>query len=556
MRNHEVEENRGVGGGADWSILQKYAEDERRRIDEYRHNLVSGVYEDGNWQTPEEVRQVFEQEKSERTPSAFRRLGRAVLKMVNLETARSRTEQNREAMAQALREQDLAEGMEEWRQERANMLRRERVQEILEKEFNEKLTRVEGIREQAEAGNPEVERRVLNYMGGEVEVLDLKGLPFALLNHDVEYQGSGKRNFGVENAVDRLVENPELWIRRRDEVTDANNGELRAITLSTSYINSESNIDTRAGTVVEGEHPELCYGFDHVEPGSLLDLAETDVGMAGYTDVVLADEHRIDFFREVEGSDRNGGYNEVALRRYGERGESRKPDCIIAENGQITEEMLKHAQFFGVPIINIERSYYEEKFAGKVKDVLRGVGEDDDLSEVETAIGKIGSLAGYTTLMKPIVNYGGDREEKWLRARGEKIMNETERLDIEDKRKMLELLAMEAEKRVEFIGDELEIEEKKCQEKTEKGEVYRFLSEVLEDFKVSIEDRKTRRRLSRYEEGNEEDLWMVEVEMTMKESGKKILTRIYRDEEGGVFDEVMPKALRYLQAQWRNEERG
>lgn len=110
MKNYEgTSSSAAERDGVDWSILE-----------------TSG---DFDWKESN-------QEKNERAPSVLRKLGRKVLGVLNF-----------------------------WHSQKAEtrvLNENERVQEVLEGELNARLTRVEEIRRQAEAGNPEVERR----MGG------------------------------------------------------------------------------------------------------------------------------------------------------------------------------------------------------------------------------------------------------------------------------------------------------------------------------------------------------------------------------------------------------
>lgn len=605
----------GVGpSGADWSVLERYAKEEQARVEAYKNELVTGrPDEDGNWQSPEEVRQDFLQEKSEREPSVLRKLGRMVLETVNFELVGSQVQRNREAMAKALeehddelveremakveaglaenvqgilaenevvreaedkrrleaeawendrenRERDLAEGMEMWRNEKHEKVGRERAQEILERKLDERLTKVEGIREQAEAGNPEVGRRTLDYMGKEVEVFDLKGLPFAMLSHAVDYRLSGKDYVDRDKMAKIVVEHPEVWARNRESIKEATDGteKLNAETLSTSYTNSESNIDNRMGpTSADGELVLLCYGFDHVGGNSVLKVSVGDAMTPEKLDDTEINEDSLNFLEEAEGSGRSGSYNEVALRRYLENGEARKPDYIIAENGKITDAMLKHAAYFGVPILNIERPYYSEKFAERVEGILGTVDDESSFREVENAVGEIGGMADYVRSMRTVELYGGGNEQSWWEMKEDEIARQPF-LDDETKGKMMHLLELEAEKRLEFVEQKLGDEAEQYQEAVEGGRKHEFQSDFLEDFRVEVyADGK---RFS--ENGVEDGVKMmngdrVDISMKMKKDGREIKTFVYLDGEGNnkeQRDSLALRALEYLKARWQYQE--
>ena len=122
---------------------------------------------------------------------------------------------------------------------------------------------------------------------------------------------------------------------------------------------------------------------------------------------------------------------------------------------------------------------------------------------------------------------------------------------------MLDLLWAEKERRIEFIGQQLEVETEKCQGETDQGEKYELQSGVLRELTVSAESGKTRKKIAKDGEWKWEDIWMVEVDMVMKDGGRRVRTRVYRDEgeEGEAFRELAPKVVGYLQARWQNEER-
>lgn len=595
--------------GADWSILEKYAENERRLVDERKHELVVGrADEEGDWQSPEEVRRDFEREKSERTPSKLRKLGRAVLGVLGVEFSGSKEQQNREAMARALeeredelvegemgeieaelaenvqeileeekaertkeeaeraeaetweadrenRERDLLEGMEWYRRERKGELERERAQESFERELNKKLTKVEEIREQAEAGNPEVGKRVMDYMGQEVEVFDLKGLPYVILTHAVDYRMAGKDISNRRELAEAAVKYPEIWARNREMVKVAVDSTKRmdADTLSTSYANSESNIDTRMGAR-QHERAYLCYGFDHTEGDAVLKAVVGDAGTPEKMQDTDVNGDSLDFFERAEGSARVDNYNEVALRRYLENGEARKPDYIVTENGYITEAMLKHAAFFKVPIINIERSYYDEKFHERAEKILQTVDEKSDFREVEEAVSEIAKMGEYRGDMMIAEQVDGGVWTDWQRAMKERI-GQIVGLSEQGKVGLVELLELEVEKRLDFVQDELDLETEKCQKLTEKGEEYQFQSDWLKDFKVKVyADGKEFSQGGVRDVATGEKGW-ADVKMTMKRDGREIKTQVFeQDEPGGRYDSLAAKALEYLKAVWGNRE--
>lgn len=145
----------------------------------------------------------------------------------------------------------------------------------------------------------------------------------------------------------------------------------RGNTLSCSYTDVNKNPDRRLGTNLEmmTEHkkePYIVYGWEHVRPGSVMKIANTDlntsqiVSKRGY---IFLLESELDIWDKLENDTAKvkGSYNEVAMRRYNENGDPQAPDYLVIEDGKISEAIKHHADTFGVPILNVERRYYDKK---------------------------------------------------------------------------------------------------------------------------------------------------------------------------------------------------
>lgn len=145
----------------------------------------------------------------------------------------------------------------------------------------------------------------------------------------------------------------------------------RGNTLSCSYTDVNKNPDRRLGTNLEmmTEHkkePYIVYGWDHVRPGSVMEVANTDlntpqiISKKGY---ISLSESELDIWDKLENDTAKvkGSYNEVAMRRYNENGDPQAPDYLVIEDGKISEAIKHHADTFGVPILNVERRYYDKK---------------------------------------------------------------------------------------------------------------------------------------------------------------------------------------------------
>ena len=272
-----------------------------------------------------------------------------------------------EEKAKRKREEDLvveemARAMESLNRRRRERFRKQRIQEIVERDLSSRLLKVDNLEMEIISGNPEVQKHLVSFEGVDISVYDLKGIPFSLLSTTIDYKiGSEGKPGGLgTETFRRVLEDPSVWAQRRDEAEKesgfgAGKRNARGNTISTSYWNSERNI----GGHVPGD---LIYGFESVRADSIISIHDGDGmtgNMQGDGETELGDPDEI---RHLETpSTNNASYNEVLLRRYSENGMPKKPDYIIVEDGRITEESLRHAKYFDIPILNIERLAYAEK---------------------------------------------------------------------------------------------------------------------------------------------------------------------------------------------------
>lgn len=411
-----------------WSILEKlagkYNESERQRVDKMKDTIeVFGSSE-------------YIDKKIDIPPTTARKIGRMAMDLLGIHFPGSEKRRDKEAASIALNElvderaqkeeaERLAEEQQRLEQERIEeekrrheqeMLgiamrqgrevydmgkkqefRNQRAQEILERDLNRRLLKVETLEDEAIAENPEAGKRTIPYEGKEIVVYDLKGMPFEILSHTVDYRwiNNNPEHIGSQTAQ-QIVENPEEWTKRRDEAEKhygfgTRSGEARGDVISCSYSNSDQNMSSRYGNI--HEHISLVYGFDHVEPDSTLsvnisDAGTSNMGGTGKTKVSKPDEIKKLRYRSRV-------YNEVVLRRYSEVGAPKKPDYIIAEDGRISEAMLRHAKFFGIPIVNIDTKVYEEKQLEKGKEIIDSITMDDEYKEIDHKIAELESLDVY-----------------------------------------------------------------------------------------------------------------------------------------------------------------
>lgn len=353
----------------------------RKVLDIAGISMIAGTFAEARKRRGREALQRTRQEKASEQPQGEEAWGGAI----DWATEEARRRQSEEALRQeeVRQEQVQREIAERLAQEAAASEQGdlkskeafEQKQAQVERELNDRLTTVEDLAVAAEAGDG-ASMRVVEYGGKEIPVYDMKGHQFALLSHDVGYRMADvawNENRGIAQDI---LENPEVWARKsptkeefeasRDAARRDSNVSQLANTLSTSYFNSatmsgehmneqglpvnlmRSNLTTRA----------VRYGFDHARAGSLVKIDVVDAGTPPYVEdpARLGAGALIDIDRLEDRNNR--GYNEVAMMRYDDEGKPMKPDYLVVMDGKITDDTLKHAAFFGVPIVNVESQYY------------------------------------------------------------------------------------------------------------------------------------------------------------------------------------------------------
>ena len=523
-KSEELETDSEPRASSKWSILEKMADKydagERGRIDQMKDNLSQDQFGESS---------RYRYEQIDIPPSTLRKIGRLALDRLGIHFARSETRRRREAMAVAVQEydaeqeeaqrrleeqieyqrremereaarkkasfekekasfeKDFVDEMELYRKQKQKRFQIQRIQEIIEQDLNQRLLTVSSLENEVLAGNPEVDKAILSYAGTEVQVYTLRGIPFSMISHDVEYRKVGSKDpnhIGVQTSK-RLVEDPGIWAQSESEAMQddgfgAKGGNARGNVISTSYINSESNLDGRVSNT--SGHADLCYGFSHINGGELLFTSQTDGGTSNIISKdteSLLDETDLQTIDSLEGASDRGPYNEFLIRRYSETGEARRPDYVITENGEITDDMLRHATFFRIPIVNIDRAAYEEKMEHRAANALNSVNGDSTYEEISAAIDKIKTTSKYSKKMKVETRVGDGREKLVFELR----YHDHDKLFQGDEinKKIIDLGKLEIEKRIDFIASELQKATEACHQATREGQIYYFSSDSIEE---------------------------------------------------------------------------
>lgn len=257
--------------------------------------------------------------------------------------------------------------------EKRNRLRGERIQEIIEKDLNERLTKVEDIELKAQVGGLGVTKSEVTYNGDPITVYNMRGASLKMLTSSISYKDT-VAEICEGNAIGAMAMNtlevmPAVWMENEQRMIEHNEAVRRfgkrGNTLSCSYTDVNKNPDRRLGTNLEmmTEHkkePYIVYGWDHVRPGSVMEVANTDlntpqiISKKGY---ISLSESELDIWDKLENDTAKvkGSYNEVAKKRFDDEGNAIPPDYLAIENSEISEDIKHHAWVHKVPIINVER---------------------------------------------------------------------------------------------------------------------------------------------------------------------------------------------------------
>lgn len=396
--------------------LDAYQEDERSRVDRLKRDIASDP--------DNETLDRYQQERDFRKPSTLRKVGRVALDVMRIHPQSSEQRRDREAMGLAISEYDAeAESQRQWRDwvqkkqavserlrqeeedrkeaealerdmvEAMDVMRRrsheltigQRNQEIIEREINSRLLTVDKLEEEVLSGSHEVSKGVIDYDGTQIPIYHLKGVPFSMLSHAVDfrrYAWMNKKYITGGGTSKALFDDPSIWSKHEeDALTDKSSGyNARGNLVSVSYINSENNINN-------ADKGKLRYGFDEIPGGSFLAFNDRDGGTPNYigengTNNVARGLNYNEVLNKLNNISYADGHNEALLKRYSDTGLPLLPSYIITESGEIADQALRHAKYFNIPIVDINREIYDKKYEDHIEKLIKSLGRDADYAEV------------------------------------------------------------------------------------------------------------------------------------------------------------------------------
>ena len=395
--------------------LDAYQEDERSRVDRLKHNIASDP--------DNETLDRYQQERDSRKPSTLRKVGRMALDVMRIHPQSSEQRRDREAMSLAISEhdaetksqrqwrdwvqkkqamserlrqeedrkeaealeRDMVEAMDVMRQRSHELTIGQRNQEIIEREINSRLLTVDKLEEEVLSGSHEVSKGVIDYDGAQIPIYHLKGIPFSMLSHAVDfrrYAWMNKKYITGGGTSKALFDDPSIWSKHEeDALTDKSSGyNARGNLVSVSYINSENNINN-------ADKGKLRYGFDKIPGGSFLAFNDRDGGTPNYigengTNNVARGLNYNEVLNKLNNISYVDGHNEALLKRYSDTGLPLLPSYIITESGEIADQALRHAKYFNIPIVDINREIYDKKYEDHIEKLIESLGRDADYLEV------------------------------------------------------------------------------------------------------------------------------------------------------------------------------
>ena len=556
------------------TLSDKYDIKERPRIDRIKSDLNLNF-----WKVTE-----YERKQSISEPSAFKKAVRLITDRLGIKTKRGEELREREAirvalieyrkeedarqrafeekkkkyilereknkaeaeayrarMERSLLENDMLLARDHFDRRKQKRFKEQRVQEIVERDLNARLLTTDNLEAEVLSENPEIQKQSVLFDGVQIPVYSLKGLSFSILSTTVDFKKANEKateNFKKQaigfETYKKVLANPVIWGERREdaEKTDGfgtNNCSARGDTISASYWNSDRNINNH----VPGD---LIYGFDRVEPDSIISIFKIDGGtnnMAGHNEASLGSP---DVIRGLEGADNTNEYNEILLRRYSENGIPKKPDYIITENGKITEAALRHAKYFGVPIVNIDRASYVAKAEKKGEEIINSISDKDDYLDLDNKMTELLSMSEYRGIFSQL---------NILQLKDIGYKSETEAPSISPdasalEKQCLDIARIELFKRIDFIKTTLEDAIDKIKmDKRGKMDLSQVFSQFA-SFDIYITNAQNRTKSDERSDTNplftRENVWcnMIDVVFKLKAESRTVKTTIYDGER--VFD--------------------
>lgn len=308
-----------------------------------------------------------------------------------------RDAENRQALSKVMEAYWGGDGKSGFKHEQ---LQKDRRTELLEREFNDAMTTPQELAQAVAENKDGISLSQLEYQGRQVQVYDLFGHELRFLQHAVDYKiyDSSARILGRDSAHS-LLEDPSKWLSSRErQESSLEDGEKRLTdNISTSYVDTSLNLIRRGG--VKSPHA-VVYAFTHLGANDLIATSGGDLRTEGnaamhdetkYIDnernqkYIIHDvkQHNAQMTPEQVARSHYYSYNEVVISRYKDNGEPVLPDMMIVHSdsedqmGGITEDTLRHAAFFNIPIVRIHDRKYQDLAAAEYRQEIQDLQQEN-----------------------------------------------------------------------------------------------------------------------------------------------------------------------------------
>lgn len=244
-----------------------------------------------------------------------------------------------------------------------------RAIDLAESQLNESLCDITSLESAINNGDTDISKHEITSKDDKVlTVYDLNGHDFRYLTTNIRY----KEKYKGANISKHLCEHPEFWVRHQGSIKhekysgeygDTPIEEQGGTSLSVSYFDTNKNLSAAVYNS-DMESRAIRYGFSNIRNGGLVDLARGDMvsdhRIENHTMPIISTE--INNYPEWLAGNAGRGpseYNEILLRRYDQNGIPKPPDFMVTYNNQISDYVKKHAEYFNIPIVNINASHYD-----------------------------------------------------------------------------------------------------------------------------------------------------------------------------------------------------
>ncbi|MBR0403457.1 hypothetical protein IJI55_02845 [Candidatus Saccharibacteria bacterium] len=445
----------------------------------------------------------------------------------------------------------------------------------VERELNKRLITIDKMEEEIKKGNPEIERLDdVEYEGKNIPVYSLKGLPFAMLNHTVDYRRPDYESGGKGSQTSQqLLEDPSLWVRNQKDVMQDSRysndfkPDSMGNVISCSYIDSGNNL---RGDIDYGSNATCKYGFSKVEEDGLFGILDQDMHSPNIYDYTKLYGVNVSDLNNLESANEKKEYNEIVIRRYLKDGQPRLPDFMITKDGRIPEDTLRHARYFNIPIVNIDTEAYNKKADEIAVAELETVSEDSSYMEIASVVERLSMTYKYDGI-NLLNTMGRGRSSRYFEGEAHRLDRRYRTEDMVDK--LLKLEKLEYEKRLDFIMDEIKQAAEDCKKATVEGRKYSFSSDNLSSLDVTVfdverglESNETKTDSINMYSPKETPVYNeIQIRMMPKNTTRLIKTDIvdgeqYRnrgnedldDEDADIYKTILPQIQDYLAARQKN----